>query len=126
MRWVRNIIPALILCLVGGAGAAQDIPDAVEHPMVTRYPGQDIRWQTIENHRPYRLAVGAVTGYRAIDDWIDTEGRVTRTFYRYQGTDRDYSEIYLNYRDAFAAEVLDRIENEDLRSRIAELFHGGS
>lgn len=104
MRRIRSIIPALFLCLLGGAVAAQDIPDTFEHPMVTRYPGQDIRWQTIENNRPYRVAVGAVTGYRSIDDWIDTDGRVTRTFYRYQGTDRDYSEIYLNYREAFAAQ----------------------
>ena len=43
------------------------------------------------------MPVGEVTGYRAINDWIDTAGRVTRTFYRYQGTDRTYAEFYLNY-----------------------------
>lgn len=96
----------VILALVLGAGplAAQDIEGVSEHPMVERYPGQDIRWQAIENYRPFRVPVGPVTGYRSIDDWIDTEGRVTRTFYRYQGADRAYSEIYLNFLDAFRGE----------------------
>ncbi len=83
---------------------AQDIEGAIEHPMVQRYPGSELRWQTIENYRPYRIATGPVTGYRAIDDWIDTEGRVTRTFYRLQGSDRDYAEVYLNYLKAFEDE----------------------
>ncbi|MEQ9435850.1 OmpA family protein [Hyphomonas sp.] len=89
-------------CLVAPA-LAEDIDGVQEHPMVERYPGQDIRWQHIENHLPYRVPVGPVTGYRAIDDWIDTEGRITRTFYRYQGTDRAFSEIYLNYLEALEA-----------------------
>lgn len=80
---------------------AQDIDGAVDHPMIDRFPGSDLRWQTIETYRPYRVATGPVTGYRAIDDWIDTEGRVTRSFYRYEGVDRDYAEIYLNYLKAF-------------------------
>lgn len=95
-----------LLVLVIGASRswAADIDGIVEHPMITRYPGQDIRWQQIENHRPYRVPVGPVTGYRAISEWIDTEGRVTRTFYRYEGTDRSYSEIYKNYLDSLGAE----------------------
>ncbi len=92
------------MTLVAGRGAAEDIDGVQEHPMVQRYPGQDIRWQRIENYLSFRIPVGPVTGYRAIDAWIDTEGRVTRTFYRYQGTDRTYAEIYKNYVDAFTAE----------------------
>ena len=76
---------------------AQDIDGAIEHPLITRYPGQEIRWQQIENYMPYRVPVGPVTGYRKISEWIDTEGRVTRSFYRYRGTERSYSEIYKNY-----------------------------
>ncbi|MEM8685224.1 MAG: OmpA family protein, partial [Pseudomonadota bacterium] len=47
---------------------------------------------------------GPVTGYRAIADWIDTEGRVTRTFYKLEGEDRSYAEVYKNYLDALNAE----------------------
>ncbi len=83
---------------------AADIDTALEHPLITRYPGQEIRWQQIENYRPYRVPAGPVTGYRAISEWLETEGRVTRTFYRYEGDDRSYSEIYKNYLDALTAQ----------------------
>ncbi|MCP5348831.1 MAG: OmpA family protein [Gammaproteobacteria bacterium] len=86
---------------------AQDIDGIVEHELISRYPGQDIRWQQIENNMPYRVPVGPVTGYRTIDDWIDIQGRVTRTFYRFQGTERTFSEIYTNYLDALQAENFD-------------------
>ncbi len=82
---------------------AVDIDGVQEHQLVTRYPGQEIRWQQIENYLPYRVPVGKVSGYRNIDRWIETEGQVTRTFYRYQGTKNTYSEIYLNYLEAFTA-----------------------
>jgi outer membrane protein OmpA-like peptidoglycan-associated protein len=72
--------------------------------MIERYPGQVIAWQHIENYQPYKVAAGPVTGYRTISDWIETEGRVTRTFYKYEGEDRSFSEIYKNYLDALRAE----------------------
>lgn len=86
--------------LVLGTAGAEDIEGAVEHPMIERYPGQEIRWQKIENYMPYEIAVGPVTGYRQIDEWIETEGRVTRTFYAIEGEERTYSEVYLNYLEA--------------------------
>lgn len=95
---------ALILIAIPLLASAEDIDGIVEHPMISRYPGQDIRWQQIENYMPYRVPVGPVTGYRTIGDWIDTEGRVTRTFYRYEGQERSYSEIYKNYLDSLRAE----------------------
>ena len=83
---------------------AQDIDGVIEHPMIERYPGQVIAWQHIENYQPYRVAVGPVSGYRQIADWIDTEGRVTRTFYKLESEERTYSEVYKNYLDALVAE----------------------
>ena len=83
---------------------AADIEGVIELPMVKRYPGQVIAWQYIQNYQPYKVAVGPVTGYRAISDWIETEGRVTRTFYKMEGQERTYSEVYKNYVDALQAE----------------------
>lgn len=83
-----------------GIAIAEDIDGVQEHAMIERYPGQEIRWQKIENYMPYEIAVGPVTGYRKIDDWIETEGRVTRTFYALEGEERTYSEVYLNYLEA--------------------------
>jgi len=103
-RGVAPLFALFLLALSPAAAPAQDVAGVVEHPMVTRYPGQQIRWQTIENFRPYRIPIGPVTGFRTIDDWADLEGRVTRTFYAREGTDRGYDEVFLNFRDAFAAE----------------------
>ena len=103
----RIAVLSLVLLLISALTVAQDIEGIVEHPMIKRYPGQAIVWQQIENYQPYKVAVGPVTGYRTITDWIETEGRVTRTFYQYDGEDRTYSEIYKNYLDALTAEGFD-------------------
>src|SRR6056297_1812868 len=101
MRSPNSLVFALlILTSTTFFAQAQDLADIQEHGLVSRYPGQEIRWQQIENYMPFRVPVGPVTGYRKIDDWIDTQGQVTRTFYRYTGMDRSYSEFYLNYMDA--------------------------
>jgi OOP family OmpA-OmpF porin len=92
----------VLLALLTGMGMvtplhAGDIEGVQEHGLISRYPGQEIRWQQSENHTSFRVPLGEVAGYRVIDDWIDTEGRVVRTFYTYQGTDRTFAEFYLNY-----------------------------
>ncbi len=108
----RANVAAVIVVLMSAMAMAQDVADqdiegVVEHPMFERYPGQVIAWQHIENYQPYKVAVGPVTGYRYIADWIETEGRVTRTFYKYEGEDRSYAEIYKNYLDALREEGFD-------------------
>ena len=97
-------IATWIVLISATPAAAKDIEGITEHPMIERYPGQVIAWQHIENYQPYCVAAGSVTGYGTISDWIDTEGRVTRTFYNYKGEDRTFSEIYKNYLDALQAE----------------------
>lgn len=92
---------ALMLAVFTGDGRAADLEGTAEHPMVTRYPGQELRWQTIDNYRDFRIPVGPVTGYRAIDDWVDIQGQVTRSFYALKTDERSWSEVYLNYRGAF-------------------------
>ncbi len=104
LRHIPAAVVALIFLFTHTMVTAQDIDGIVEHPMIKRYPGQVIAWQHIENYQPYKVAVGLVTGYRTITDWIETEGRVTRTFYKYEGEDRTYSEVYKNYHDGLKAE----------------------
>ena len=103
-KHIPAAVAALAILFTHTMAMAQDIDDITEHPMIERYPGQVIAWQHIENYQPYKVAVGPVTGYRSITDWIETEGRVTRTFYKYEGEDRTYSEVYKNYLDALKAE----------------------
>ena len=105
---MRHLLPTIALGIAGVFGAgfaiADDVEGIQEHPMIERYPGQDIRWQTIENYMPYEIAVGPVTGYRKIDEWIETQGRVTRTYYALEGEERTYSEVYLNYLEALKSQ----------------------
>lgn len=98
------VVIAVLIALFSNTSIAQDIEGIVEHPMIKRYPGQVIAWQHIENYQPYKVAVGPVSGYRSIKDWIETEGRVTRTFYKYVGEDRGFAEVYKNYLDALKKE----------------------
>lgn len=103
---IRNgvMTAALVVGCLAGSVQAQDVDGVVEHAMIERYPGQVIAWQHIENYQPYKVAVGPVTGYRTISDWIETEGRVTRTFYKLEGEERTFSEVYKNYLDALQSE----------------------
>lgn len=92
-----------ILTLYTLSSYGQDIEGSADHPVISRYPGSVIQWYEVNNHRPYKLAVGPVTGYRTIGDWIETEGRVTRIYYALTGGERTHSEVYTNYRDALTS-----------------------
>ncbi len=91
------------LCTTALGALAQDVDGVQEHPMIERYPGQVIQWQKIENFMPYKVPVGPVTGYRTIEEMIETAGRVTRTFYVYEGADRTHAEIWKNFSDGLKA-----------------------
>lgn len=86
--------------LLGLPAQAQDVEGSQDHPLITRYPGSIIQWYSVENYRPFRLPVGPITGYRHIDEWIDTEGQVTRLYYELNGGERTHSEVYANYKQA--------------------------
>jgi flagellar motor protein MotB len=78
---------------------AEDVEGSEDHPLITRYPGSEITWYDQEEFLPYKIAVGPVTGYRAIDDWIEVEGKLTRINYDLMG-DRTFYEVYSNYASA--------------------------
>lgn len=99
---MRNLTILLLLAALIPAARAADLPGSADHPILTRYPGSEIAWYETDNHRSYKLAVGPVTGYRAIDDWIETEGRVTRIYYALDSSGRTEQEVFLNYSRALA------------------------
>lgn len=86
--------------LMSSAAFAQDAEGSQDHPMITRYPGSVIEWYQVDNHRPYRVLTGPVTGYRQVEEGIDTEGLVTRIYYALDGGERTSGEVYKNYLDA--------------------------
>ncbi|CDO59516.1 Outer membrane protein A precursor [Candidatus Phaeomarinobacter ectocarpi] len=97
-----GLFALVALPLMAVVAAAEDVDGSEDHPALSRYPGSVIAWYDIENYMPYRVPVGPETGYRAIEDWVETEGRVTRIYYRTTG-ERTYQEIWKNYRDAIEA-----------------------
>lgn len=92
------LLSALVLsaCFIAPAHA-QDVTGATDHPMLTRYPKSVIKWYDVQTFMPYRIAVGKVGGYRRIDDWIETKGKVTRIYYELMG-ERTHADVYANYR----------------------------
>jgi outer membrane protein OmpA-like peptidoglycan-associated protein len=97
---------AIIGFALTGAAAAQDVAGSADHPAVTRYPGAEIVWQDVQAFEPYAIAVGPVTGYRQIEDWVEAEGRATRTYYELSG-DFSHGEVHANYRIALEQEGFD-------------------
>ena len=52
MNYFASVTAGLLFVCVASTAAALDIDGVVEHPMIERYPGQDIAWQHIENYQP--------------------------------------------------------------------------
>lgn len=77
-----------------------DAEGCADHPAVSRYPGMELAWCATQNYIPFRVPLGPVTGYRTIGAWHETEGRLTRNFYVYEGADRTHSEVWRNMSDA--------------------------
>ncbi len=90
----------MLLTAMPSPAVSQDAAGCADHPALTRYPGSVLQWCKVENYMPYRIPVGPVTGYRAIGEWVETEGRVTRNFYSLTGGERTHSEVYKNFADA--------------------------
>jgi len=107
---LRMTLGVVLACVwLGAAPAWADVEGAADHPALSRYPGSVIEWYLVENYRPYRVPVGPVTGYKAIDDWEDAAGRVTRIFYSLKGPDRTHTEVWANFKEALGAAGFDII-----------------
>jgi len=98
------MIPLLLSALVLSAWFSvpahpQDVAGATDHLMLTRYLMSIIKWRDVQTFMPYKVAVGTVGGYRNIDDWVETKGKVTRLSYELLG-ERTHADVYANYKKA--------------------------
>ncbi len=91
------ILAAALAC--AQPSTAADVAGSADHPVVSRYPGSQIRWYDVEAFARYAIATGPVTGYRAIDQWTETQGRTTRIYYELAGQ-KTHAEVHANYRKA--------------------------
>ncbi|MEO0617242.1 MAG: OmpA family protein [Pseudomonadota bacterium] len=100
MRFLKLWAATLWVAATLAPAQAQDAEGCSDHGAVSRYPDSVLAWCQTDNFLPYRVPVGPVTGYRAIGEWIDVEGRVTRNFYSLTGGERTHAEVWKNFRDA--------------------------
>lgn len=99
MRRVTLAFFCLIGLLFNAQTFAKDLAGAADHPAISRYPASQIKWYDVQAFEPYAIAVGPVTGYRKIDDWLETQGRTTRIYYELEGA-KTHTEVYANYLQA--------------------------
>ena len=90
------VLPLVLFILSASTFAQSDVEGSEDHSIISRYPGSVIKWYDVQEFDRYKIAVGPVTGYRHIDDWLAVEGKVTRIFYTLSGS-RSSNEVYLNY-----------------------------
>ena len=88
----------LLSCLALPIQAA-DIEGSEDHPLITRFPGSEITWYDRKSFEPYKIAIGPVTGYRTISEWLPVEGKLTRINYTLK-SERGLYEVYANYLNA--------------------------
>ncbi len=100
MRYRVSLLTAILLAVAATPAQTQDAEGCSDHGALTRYPNTVLEWCQTDNYLPYRVPVGPVTGYRAIGEWIDIEGRVTRNFYSLKGGERTHAEVWKNFSDA--------------------------
>lgn len=89
----------MIFILMTSPGVAADVAGSADHPVITRYPASEITWQDVQEFQEYKIAVGPVTGYKQVDDWVSVSGKITRINYGLDGA-RTYFEVFSNYRSA--------------------------
>lgn len=100
---IRAVFLGAIIAAMAAPALAQDVEGAKDHPIVSRYPGQVIAWTRTENFMPYKVPAGPVEGYRNIPKAEQTQGRVTRIFYKLENANRTHTEVWKNYSDALKA-----------------------
>lgn len=76
-----------------------DIEGSKDHPLISRYPGSTIAYYDQQEYNTYSIAIGPVTGYKTISDWMDVEGKFTRIYYELPG-DVTVTQIFTNYQKA--------------------------
>ncbi len=87
----------ILLCQI--SFAQDDLAGCEDHPLITRFPEAKIGWCETQEFMEYHVATGKYAGYRAIDKWIDVEGKVQRIYYVVK-SGATMSEVYQNYRNS--------------------------
>ncbi|MCB9251602.1 MAG: OmpA family protein [Flavobacteriales bacterium] len=87
------------ILMVTSVLAQKDVPNAKDHPLISRYPGSFIGFYDEKDYGTYNIALGPEKGYRQIEKWQKVEGKITRIYYSVEG-ERSLTEIFRNFQTA--------------------------
>ena len=102
-----------------------DTQGCEDHPLITRYPGSDLMWCEAQNFSEYKIAIGPQTGYKYIEKWIETEGKVYRNYYELKA-ERTLTEVYRNYLNSIKKEGFEILANGVFEERNVKKDIGGT
>lgn len=96
---IRAVILFLLSLSALLPAVAADFDGSQDHPILTRYPGSEIKWYDVQAFVPYSVAHGPIVGFTGIEDWEEIQGRATRIYYELEG-EKTHTEVFLNYKKA--------------------------
>ncbi|MBZ0201019.1 MAG: OmpA family protein [Ignavibacteriaceae bacterium] len=124
---MKRLIYLMLLFLMTACiplNAQSEVPGAEDHKLISRYPGSLLLGYDVQEYDRYKIAIGPVTGYRHIDDWLEVEGKVTRIYYALK-SDRSVTEVFLNYQNALKKNGFEILaEGYFKNSNVAKTFGG--
>jgi len=105
---IRAIILFLLSINLFLPAASEDFAGSKDHPILTRYPGSEIKWYDVQAFVPYSVATGPIVSYAEIEDWEDIRGQTTRIYYELEG-EKTHTEVFLNYKKALEEAGFDNL-----------------
>ena len=93
---IRSVVLVLFVFGIVFPAVAADFEGSSDHPILTRYPGSEIKWHDVQAFVPYAVAEGPVVGFTGIQEWEEIQGRTTRVYYELEG-DKTHLEVFLNW-----------------------------
>lgn len=98
--WIRGFVLAAGLALASAVGAA-DIKGSADHPLLTRFPGAEIRAYLAKDYDAAMFPQTKIDDQQAPGDLLEVEGKVTRIDYRIRN-DHSALEVMRNYEKALS------------------------
>lgn len=124
MKIITRTVLFLLITAFVTLNAQSEVPGAEDHKLISRYPGSLLLGYDVQEYDRYKIAIGPVTGYRHIDDWLEVEGKVTRIYYALK-SDRSVTEVFFNYQNALKKNGFEILaEGFFKNSNVAKTFGG--
>ena len=97
-NWISGVMLAAGLLSAGNAFAA-DVKGSADHPLLSRFPGAEIRAYLVKQYDAAVLPQAKIDDDDNPGELLELEGKVTRISYRIPG-DRSALEVMRNYEKA--------------------------